>query len=262
MRLHTGQRAAESARSLGAAAFTLGTDIVFGAREQRATEVDGGRLLAHELTHVVQQSGSPVPVLQRALKQEEKGPTGLAAIATQVISSFDGSIQQILNECGFYGVSDRSHIAYILASAHWESRMGKTMIEGASGDAYENRKELCNTSPRDGPRYKGRGFVQLTGRCNYTKYTDILSVTREQVDLVNNPEKAADPGIAAMILVHGMKTGTYTGRSLSNFGADPNYDFVGARAIVNDQDKAKEIADIARRYRTAIGEPAKGGQQT
>ena len=53
---------------------------------------------------------------------------------------------------------------------------------------YEGRKDLGNTEPGDGKRYAGRGIFQLTGRANYKKYGDILGI-----DLVGDPEKAADP---------------------------------------------------------------------
>lgn len=59
VRLHTGVQAAESARLLHAQAYTVGSHIVFGD-QQFAPGTDGGRqLLAHELTHVVQQGGAP-----------------------------------------------------------------------------------------------------------------------------------------------------------------------------------------------------------
>lgn len=55
VRLHTGAHAAASARAFGAYAYTLGQDIVFGAGQYAPGSDRGRRLLAHELTHVVQQ---------------------------------------------------------------------------------------------------------------------------------------------------------------------------------------------------------------
>lgn len=67
--------------------------------------------------------------------------------------------------------------------------------ERASGQAYEGRKSLGNIEPGDGPRFKGRGFIQLTGRANYTHYGPLVGA-----DLVNHPELACGPFIAARIL--------------------------------------------------------------
>jgi hypothetical protein len=55
VRLHTDSNAAETAKSINARAFTLGSDIVFGSGEYRPESSQGKRLLGHELTHVVQQ---------------------------------------------------------------------------------------------------------------------------------------------------------------------------------------------------------------
>ena len=55
VRIHTDERAAESARSVNALAYTVGRDVVFGAGQYAPTAAAGKRLLAHELTHVVQQ---------------------------------------------------------------------------------------------------------------------------------------------------------------------------------------------------------------
>ena len=57
VRIHTDARAAASARAVDARAFTVGHHVVLGSGE--SLDADGGRLLAHELAHVVQQSGSP-----------------------------------------------------------------------------------------------------------------------------------------------------------------------------------------------------------
>ena len=59
VRVHTDARAAESTRSIDAVAYTVGRDIVFGAGQYAPGTSEGQRLLAHELTHVVQQAVSP-----------------------------------------------------------------------------------------------------------------------------------------------------------------------------------------------------------
>jgi len=58
VRVHTGGKAIKSARGLNAKAFTVGRDIVFGAGHYRPRSSEGQRLLAHELTHVLQQKGT------------------------------------------------------------------------------------------------------------------------------------------------------------------------------------------------------------
>jgi len=55
VRVHTGPKADQAARSIDARAFTLGSDVVFRSGEYRPDTQEGKRLLAHELTHVVQQ---------------------------------------------------------------------------------------------------------------------------------------------------------------------------------------------------------------
>jgi Domain of unknown function (DUF4157) len=56
VRVHTDARAAESARAIGAQAYTVGNDVVFGAGRFAPATREGRRLIAHELTHVLQQS--------------------------------------------------------------------------------------------------------------------------------------------------------------------------------------------------------------
>jgi hypothetical protein len=78
VRIHTGGSAAESARELGAQAYTLGRDIVFGSGRFAPTTHDGRRLLAHELTHVVQQSrgqGQAPRLIQRSPGPLDEGST-------------------------------------------------------------------------------------------------------------------------------------------------------------------------------------------
>ena len=66
VRIHVGGRAADTAAAFHAKAYTIGQNIVFGARRYTPETFDGRRLLAHELAHVVQQRrGGAVPELRR-----------------------------------------------------------------------------------------------------------------------------------------------------------------------------------------------------
>jgi hypothetical protein len=74
VRLHGDAQAADSARALNARAYTVGTHIVFGSGQLASGTPAGRRLLAHELTHVVQQ-GEGAPALQRKIKFTDPTPT-------------------------------------------------------------------------------------------------------------------------------------------------------------------------------------------
>jgi hypothetical protein len=69
VRIHTDAHAAASARSLHAQAYTLGSDITFGPGRYAPHTTSGRHLLAHELTHVVQQTGSATPAAPRRIQR-------------------------------------------------------------------------------------------------------------------------------------------------------------------------------------------------
>ncbi len=60
---------------------------------------------------------------------------------------------------------------------------------------YDNRKDLGNLNPGDGVKFRGRGFVQITGRVNYEHFGSEI-----EKDLVSNPDLALDPATSADIL--------------------------------------------------------------
>jgi hypothetical protein len=153
----------------------------------------------------------------------------------------------VLNECLKNGVTDRGQIAYVFATAEHESHFGRFMMELADGTAYEGRRDLENTEPGDGPRFKGRGFVQITGRRNYRIWSGKLGI-----ELLSHPEKTAIPEVAAIILVQGMRDGSFTDFRLSEFILGNRRDFINARRIVNGLDGANHIAQIAQAYFKAL----------
>jgi predicted chitinase len=100
-------------------------------------------------------------------------------------------IQQAMAE---FGITSYLREAAFLAQLAHESAELRFMEEIASGAAYEGRKDLGNTQPGDGTRYKGRGPIQLTGRANYKKFSDLLGL-----DLIDNPTIAATPEVGFRI---------------------------------------------------------------
>src|SRR5215213_473437 len=69
---------------------------------------------------------------------------------------------------------------------------------------YQGRRDLGNTQPGDGWKFRGRGYVQITGRNNYTKFGRLLGV-----DLASDPDLALQPGVAWRVLSLGMHEGLF-----------------------------------------------------
>ena len=93
-----------------------------------------------------------------------------------------------------YGVDTHLRVTHFLAQAAHETAGFKTLEEYASGQAYEGRKDLGNTKPGDGKKYKGRGIFQLTGRANYKTFGKKIGK-----DLEGNPILAGDAETSVLI---------------------------------------------------------------
>jgi len=157
--------------------------------------------------------------------------------------------------------NDRHQLAYCLATFKWETAHTFEPIDERGGDAYFNRlygpdtkvgKTLGNTKPGDGARFHGRGYVQLTGRANYAKATQLTGD-----DLIAQPDRAKQRDLAYEIAIQGMVDGWFTGRKLARyFKPDGTANYEAARAIINGTDQATRIADIARRFSEILLEAA------
>lgn len=110
----------------------------------------------------------------------------IARYATEAnINKFYPHLKKFMDEYEIVGKLRES--AFIAQIIH-ESGSFRYVRELASGKAYEGRKDLGNIYPGDGPKYKGRGLIQITGRSNYTEISKEFNV-----DFVNNPELLEQP---------------------------------------------------------------------
>ncbi|HZX26181.1 MAG TPA: hypothetical protein VFF16_03865 [Telluria sp.] len=147
-------------------------------------------------------------------------------------------------------VTDMRWAAYMLATVKHECADTWLPIAEYGSDTYFGRYEpattvgarLGNTQPGDGKRYRGRGYVQITGRANYARLGQRLGIGDA---LVDDPDRALEPLPAYRILSLGMREGLFTGKRLGDFIAGQQTDYLGARRIINGTDQAAAIAAYA-----------------
>ncbi len=108
---------------------------------------------------------------------------------TAALAAFDlTDVNMICVALGTIRAETEGFVPIAESPSHFNTLPGQ-----AAFSAYEGK--LGNKNPGDGARYRGRGYVQLTGRENYAKFGKVLDIS-----LVDNPDSACAPEIAACLL--------------------------------------------------------------
>jgi hypothetical protein len=148
VRVHTNTKAAESARMINALAYTAGRDLVFGADQYAPGTVLGRSLLAHELSHVVQQENSEVS--SQALVAPSSSPA--EAEASRISSGLDSSP-------GPARVTQRTAADLALTPVYKSASTGIIDIEGTVADIERWEQGLAGSVAESNIGLKILGFV-------------------------------------------------------------------------------------------------------
>lgn len=143
----------------------------------------------------------------------------------------DQLAQAVAKEAHSQGITDRNQICYIMAT-----------IQHETAYTFKPIAEYGGASRPYAPYY-GRGYVQLTWKYNYAKYSDKL-----HQDYVSNPNEVMQPDVSLFVIVDGMKNGVFTGKTLGDYISGSHVDFVNARRIINGTDRAELIASYAQQW--------------
>jgi hypothetical protein len=203
-----------------------------------------GFMLAKHLSPVATATPGSAPV-PSAVPSAGGGLPGFLASVTAakvkqmfpatLLSAIQANLPHVLAGLAGEGLTDKPMALMALSTIRAETAGFKPIDEGKSRfntrDAPFDRYEpgtsvgdtLGNTKPGDGPKFKGRGYVQLTGRGNYTAIGGQLGI-----DLVADPAMANDPKLAGRILARFIKNKEAAVRA-----ALARNDLTKARELVN-----------------------------
>jgi hypothetical protein len=148
VRVHIGPDAGQSARDVNASAFTVGSKIVFGAGQYQPNSRSGRRLLAHELTHVVQQTApSSIPKVQRDQPPENAQPNLPERIEKGQESywiSFSGFYALIASNIQWHlnSVLPFDMVLLVTTTAEQREEFSPETIAALSSDSFANTSGL------------------------------------------------------------------------------------------------------------------------
>lgn len=158
----------------------------------------------------------PRTLARLGLTNPQEAPSAIPAVTVAIVSQmFPGTpignikaqLPTVLGTLAEESLDDKPMVLMALATIRAETESFLPIPEGQSRfntspnghafDLYDNRKDLGNQGPPDGASFRGRGFIQLTGRSNYAKFGAAIGLGSE---LVDNPDRACDPKVAAQLL--------------------------------------------------------------
>lgn len=116
---------------------------------------------------------------------------------TDIMRALVDPLQEHLSAAGI--LNSRLQTVHFLAQGCHETDRFATLVEygrPAYFTRYDGRRALGNLQPGDGAWFKGRGFLQTTGRANYAE-----AAHASGIDILNNPDLAAEPDTAVRIAV-------------------------------------------------------------
>jgi pyrrolidone-carboxylate peptidase len=158
VRVHIGSEAEQSAREVNARAYTVGQNIVFGAGEFRPQSYEGSRLLAHELTHVVQQSGqaaSRAPLIQR--KADTDKPKD--------------SSRKLLHKLKREQGNEKARLPLTPEVLAWVAALRSGEVEPTDADPAKGIGDLDSTY--ENKRHEGEAFTWGEGDMHGADVTDV-----------------------------------------------------------------------------------------
>lgn len=174
-------------------------------------------------------------------------PEGLGAEAEAgarlLLTQLSGDNDVAAGGCGM------SWAAYMMATVEHETGRHYVPVEevgrGAGYRYGAALKVVCADGTVRENVYFGRGYVQLTWQSNYFRLGQTLGLGRS---LVEEPELALVPSMAYQIMSRGMRDGLFTGRRLDAYINSSTSDYCGARRVINGQDCAEKIAELAKAW--------------